>query len=114
MSFNANSDPFSYTIQYSQMVCAQVRFGSGKNEFVTDGEYVDDETIKCRTPNYELYGAMGVEVRVSISGDGWTVNKIMFNYFANTSARNCLAFGPGLLPTGVFGVEMPFMIQVGF
>lgn len=56
--------------------------------------------ICCRvkTPNYELYGAMTVDIRVNISGEGWTVNKIQFNYFANTSAKNCLAYGPGLLP----------------
>ena len=41
---------------------------------------------------------MTVDIRVKISGEGWTVNKIQFNYFANTSAKNCLAFGPGLLP----------------
>ncbi|CAD7704939.1 unnamed protein product [Ostreobium quekettii] len=89
----------------------QVRFGAGKNEIIADGGYVDGETLTCQTPNYETYGAMGVEVRVSIGGDDWTVNRIMFNYFANTSARNCLAFGPGLLSSGYFGVEMPLMIQ---
>ena len=41
---------------------------------------------------------MTVDIRVNISGEGWTVNKIQFNYFANTSAKNCLAYGPGLLP----------------
>ena len=60
----------------------------------------DNSVSACRvkTPNYELYGAMTVDIRVNISGEGWTVNKIQFNYFANTSAKNCLAFGPGLLP----------------
>ena len=41
---------------------------------------------------------MTVDIRVNISGEGWTVNKIQFNYFANTSAKNCLAYGPGLVP----------------
>lgn len=53
---------------------------------------------RVKTPNYELYGAMTVDIRVNISGEGWTVNKIQFNYFANTSAKNCIAYGPGLLP----------------
>ena len=53
---------------------------------------------RVKTPNYEVYGAMTVDIRVNISGEGWTVNKIQFNYFANTSAKNCLAYGPGLLP----------------
>ena len=53
---------------------------------------------RVKTPNYELFGAMTVDIRVGISGEGWTVNKIQFTYFANTSAKNCLAYGPGLLP----------------
>lgn len=35
------------------------------------------------------------------------------SYFANTAARNCIAYGPGLMEKGMFGVEMPFIIQVG-
>ena len=87
------------------------RLRSEKNEIIVDGEYVDSTTIKVRTPNYETYGALGVDVKVSISGEGWTVNKIKYNYFANTAARNCIAYGPGLLEKIVFGVEVPFLIQ---
>lgn len=87
-------------------------FANEKNEVIVDGEFVDSETVKCRTPNYENFGAMPVNVQVSIGGEGWTVNKIRFEYFANTFSKNCLAYGPGLLATGQFGVEMPFIIQV--
>lgn len=90
----------------------QVRFGNTeKNQVVVDAEYVDSETIKCRTANYELYGAMPVAVKVSINGEGWTVNQQTYSYFANTAARNCMAFGPGVLANVVFGVEIPFIIQ---
>lgn len=51
-------------------------------------------------------------LQVSIGGEGWTVNKVRFEYFANTFSKNCLAYGPGLLKKGVFGIEMPFIIQV--
>lgn len=85
---------------------------SEKNEVIADGELIDNETIRVLTPNYELYGALAVDVRVSINGEGWTVNKIQFNYFANTAARNCIAYGPGLLESCVYGIEMPFVIQV--
>ncbi len=67
--------------------------------------------VRVRTPNYELFGPTAVDVKVCISGEGWTVNKVRYSYFANTAARNCLAFGPGLLEKGVFGVEMPLIIQ---
>ncbi len=60
--------------------------------------HVRSPHCRVKTPNYEVYGAMTVDIRVNISGEGWTVNKIQFNYFANTSAKNCLAYGPGLLP----------------
>ncbi len=60
--------------------------------------HVCSPDCRVKTPNYEVYGAMTVDIRVNISGEGWTVNKIQFNYFANTSAKNCLAYGPGLLP----------------
>ncbi len=90
----------------------QVKFGTNeKNEVLVDAELVDSETIKVKTPNYESYGALPVEVRVSISGEGWTVNKIRYTYFANTSARSCIAYGPGLLEKGVSGIDMPFLIQ---
>ncbi len=93
------------------LCCACVR--SEKNEVVVDGQIIDSETISVSTPNYESYGALAVDVRVSINGEGWTVNKLRFNYFANTAARNCIAYGPGLLAQGVCGVDMPFLIQVG-
>jgi dynein heavy chain len=63
----------------------QVRFGSSeRNQVVVDGEYVDSETIRCKTANYQQFGAMPVDVRVDINGQGWTVNKMTFSYFANT------------------------------
>ncbi|KAK9867723.1 hypothetical protein WJX84_004647 [Apatococcus fuscideae] len=89
----------------------QVKFGTGKGETLVDGQYISPEAIKVKTPNYELWGALAVDVRVNISGEGWTVNKLQFSYFANTAARFCMAYGPGLLPSCVFGLEMGFIIQ---
>ena len=88
----------------------EVKFGSGKNEATVPGTFVDIETITCKSPNYENFGAMDVPVRVSIGGEGWTVNKVNYRYFANTQATNCMAYGPGLLGEGIIGVEMPFYI----
>jgi dynein heavy chain len=90
----------------------QVRFGNTeKTQLLVDAEYIDSETIKCKTANYEQFGATAVDVKVSINGEGWTVNKLSYSYFANTAARNCTAFGPGVLPNVVFGVGVPFLIQ---
>lgn len=93
----------------------QVRFAaeSGpRSEAVVDAEFVSPTSIRCKTPNFEAFGAGPVDVRASVDGEGWTVNKLRFSYFANTAARHCLAFGPGLLPEGgAFGVPLPFIIQ---
>mgnify|MGYP000031858131 CR=1 FL=1 len=77
-----------------------------------DGCFVDEETITCQTPNYEQQGANEVDIKLNIGDAGWTVNKITFSYFENTSSKNCLAYGPGLLPQVLYGIEMPFIIQV--
>jgi dynein heavy chain len=63
----------------------QVRFGNTeKNQVVVDGEFVNNQTIRCKTANYQQFGAMPVDVRVDVNGLGWTVNKMTFSYFANT------------------------------
>ena len=53
---------------------------------------------------------MTTDVRVNINGEGWTVNKIQFTYFANTAAKNCLAYGPGLLPTVSISSTQPTVL----
>jgi dynein heavy chain, axonemal len=89
-----------------------VKFTAGKNEALAEGTFVNNTIIRVATPNFEAYGPQQVSVVVQISGEGWTVQKQTFTYFANTAGRNCLAYGPGVLSSGVAGVEMPFLIQV--
>ena len=90
----------------------EVSFRSGKNEKIAQGKFVDEHTLTCQTPNFEDFGALEVNLRVNINDEGWTVNKLKFRYFANTSAANCIAYGPGVNSdvTGVYGVEIPFYI----
>lgn len=90
----------------------QVKFSAGKNEAVSEGVFVNNTTIKVGTPNFETFGPQQVNIYVQISGEGWTVQKQTFTYFANTAGRNCLAYGPGVLASGIAGIEMPFLIQV--
>ena len=98
-------------IKFRQSSKIEVRFGDGKTAATVPGEFVDRTTVKCKTPNFETFGAIEVDVKVAISGEGWTVNTVKFQYFANTSAKNSIAFGPGLEPGhGIFGVEMPFLV----
>lgn len=55
------------------------------------------ETIKCKSPSHESFGALPSSVAVQIGGEGWTVNPLAFSFFANTAPSLCLAYGPGLL-----------------
>jgi len=99
-------------IQFRNAGKIEVRFGHGKNAVISEGTFVDRNTITCMSPNFETQGAIEADIKVSISGEGWTVNKVAFSYFANTSAKNSIAFGPGLQrDKGMFGVEMPFLVS---
>ena len=99
-------------MQFKEAEKIEVCFKTGKNEVISKGTFVDSTKITCLTPNFEDFGAVEVEVRLNINNEGWTVNKMRFRYFANTSAKNCLAFGPGLNPATAakYGVEIPFLI----
>ena len=99
-------------MQFKQAEKIEVCFKTGKTEVISPGTFVDATKITCMTPNFEEFGAVEVEIRVNINNEGWTVNKMRFRYFANTSAKNCLAFGPGINERTVakYGVEIPFLI----
>ena len=107
------TEVFINGIQFKASGKIKVRFITGKNNVDVDGEFVNPSQIKCLTPQFEDFGAVEAEVRVNINNEGWTVNKMRFRFFANTAAKNCVAFGPGLTPSSkpVFGVELPFLIQ---
>jgi hypothetical protein len=70
----ANPLPLIVSVFFCSSSCSE------KNEVVADGTLLDSETISVHTPNYEMYGALAVDVRVSINGEGWTVNKIKFKW----------------------------------
>jgi len=99
-------------LQFKNAEKIEVCFKTGKTEVVVPGTFVDEKKIACLTPNFEEFGALEVEVRININNEGWTVNKMGFRYFANTAAKNCLAFGPGINPLtpAKYGVEIPFLI----
>ena len=99
-------------MQFKQSEKIEVGFRTGKTEVIAPGTFVNATKIKCLTPNFEEFGALEVEVRLNINNEGWTVNKMGFRYFANTAAKNCLAFGPGINPLtkAKYGVEISFLV----
>ena len=78
---------------------------------VVKGTWVKETLITCETPSFEKFGAGDVIVKVSIGTDGYTVHRVKFSYFVNTKSTKCIAFGPGVLEQGFWGIKSSFIIQ---
>ena len=74
------------------------------------GVYVNDMVVRAKTPNFEQFGGGPSDVRVSLRGDSFTSTMCTFNYFDVTNAKNCLAYGPGLISGGSCAVPTTFII----
>ena len=73
---------------------------------------MSETVLRCRAPDFSKCGAGDVIVRVSIDGAPFTVNVCSFNFHADTCARKCTAFGPGLLARGnPAGRLVSFVVQ---
>ena len=90
-----------------------VKFTDGRNEEISEkAEYISPTEIRCQSPDWSKYSPGEVDVRVSIGGEGLTVNKIKWNYYVNTKPQKCIAYGPGLFEKGcVWGFPAVFKIQ---
>lgn len=58
-----------------------------------------------------LTGSKTCEVRVKIGTKDLTTTYTSFSYYGNTEAKQCLAYGPGLLPEGSIACPTMFIIQ---
>ena len=74
------------------------------------GVYVNDVIVRCKTPNFEQFGGGPCDVRVSLRGDSFTSTMRTFNYFEVTNAKQCLAYGPGLVSGGSCALPTVFFI----
>jgi dynein heavy chain, axonemal len=90
-----------------------VKFTDGRNEeFSEKADFVSSTEIHCTSPDWGKYSPGEVDVRVSIGGEGFTVNKIKWTYYTNTKPQRCVAYGPGLFDKGsVWGFPAEFKIQ---
>ncbi|KAJ1633365.1 hypothetical protein T492DRAFT_546868, partial [Pavlovales sp. CCMP2436] len=89
-----------------------VKFTDGKREAVVAGTFVSASRVSCCTPSFEKFGALDVNLRVAIGGEGYTVNKCAFSFYVNTRAIKCTAFGPALLrKRAVVGTEVVLVLQ---
>ncbi|KAF1785936.1 Filamin [Phytophthora cactorum] len=68
--------------------------------------------FSCRkAPDYTVYPAGDVQVRVALQGDSFTTTFQTYNYFSVTHAPLCFAYGPGVLSGGASGEPTCFVIQ---
>ena len=74
----------------------EVKFTNKSEEENVSGKMIDSNTISCTTPSFEAQGAQTVQIKVAINGQLFTVNRVNYDYFDDTAAENCIAYGPGL------------------
>ncbi|KAL8448488.1 hypothetical protein Emed_003749 [Eimeria media] len=89
-----------------------VRFSFGDFAADVQGTFVSTTEIQAVTPNVKAsLGAKTCEVKIKIGAKDLTSSSCPFQFFANTHAACCLAFGPGLLPEGAPGIPTSFFIE---
>ena len=90
---------------------ATIRFACIKGVAEVPGEVLSDSEIKFETPNYEKYGAISIEGRVSVGGKSFTNSSIGYNYFSVASHETSLVFGPAVLEGCVAVHPVSLVIQ---
>ena len=98
-------------LRFKESPMVTVRFTDGKREATVSGQWVSETELKCKSPDFSKFGAIDVVVRVSIGGEPYTVNETFYSYYANTSSKKCMCFGPGLRNGNAAGNEISFMMQ---
>eukprot|EP00960_Hanusia_phi_P043077 755854-Hanusia_phi.AAC.7 len=90
-----------------------IKFTDGRNEEVSEkAEYISPTQLRCLSPDWSKFGPGEVLVRVSIGGEGFTVNRVKWTYYVNTKPQKCIAYGPGIFDKGgVWGFPAVFKIQ---
>lgn len=76
-----------------------------------EGTLESDTEIQCQSPVWERNGEGEVDVRVALDDQNFTVNRVRWTYYANTSPHKCLAYGPGLSPKCAWGLPALFKLQ---
>ena len=90
-----------------------VEFSAGKHSATSQGEVLDDETIRCPTPAVmNTIGPKECIVRVQIGARDLTTTTTSYKFFLQSLAENSLCFGPGVLDDQQAGVETRFTIQL--
>jgi len=89
----------------------KVKFVSSQKEEIVDAELISAFEISVRSPAWEDIGADEAEVRISLAGEAFTVNKVKWGFYINTMPENCIAYGPGVISPCYWGIPARFRIQ---
>ena len=88
------------------------RCGSPAKGFQDEtGRFVSDTEIECDTPNWERFGPVDVEVRVSIGRRLFTDATLSYSFFSVGDASQTFAFGVGLTEGCATGYQVSFIID---
>ena len=90
---------------------ATIRFASLKGYLEVPGDVVNDSEITFETPNFEKYGAVGVEGRVGVGGKSLTNSSVPFSFFSVASCDTTVCFGPACLNDCVAVHPVTMIIQ---
>ena len=85
--------------------------GRGKKFQDVEGEYINDSTLQCITPEFTMYEAGSVQVRISIGQSGFTTTFRKYSFFSVTNAKQTLMYGPGLTNGTSAGCLTTFIIE---
>ncbi|PHJ17432.1 dynein heavy chain family protein, partial [Cystoisospora suis] len=89
-----------------------VRFQTPDQHVDVPADFISPTQISACTANVKAtLGSKTCEVRVKIGAKDFTTTWTPFTYYNNTEAKQCLAYGPGLLPDGSIATPTMFIIQ---
>lgn len=90
-----------------------VQFSDSESKMVIEipGIYDSNSSIICISPNFEKFTSSVVNIRLSLNGMPFTTHYLRYHIFPVTDARQCVAFGPGLLNGCIFEEPINFIIQ---
>jgi dynein heavy chain len=83
---------------------------AGKMTLQVPGQFIDENTMTCVTPNFEQFGPKGCIMQLLIGNGDLTTTWIPFQYFLDTKSAKSLVYGPGVLKENLAGTETEFMI----
>lgn len=98
-------------IEFYASASVLVRFSGRRGSEEVEGKFLSASEVECSTPDFELYGAGEVDVRVSIGGDTYTTTFCRYTFFSVTHADSTLVYGPGVLAGGLAGHRVEFIIE---